>query len=131
MMRASEKPVFIVDDDAASAASVQALMMAEGLTAEVYRSAEDFLAAYDGSTVGCLILDMRLEGKCGLELQQVLLSRGAPLSIIMISGHADVAMRDQARSKGAVAVLEKPYPASELCKWVHAVLSTPNNGDGG
>ena len=123
-----KKTVFIVDDDEASLASLEALMKSEGLDAASYTSAEGFLKAYDGRSDACLVLDMRLGGMSGLELQQALISCGAPLPIIMITGHADEGNRNDAKSNGAIAVLEKPFCASELCKLVHGVLTRAGDG---
>ena len=119
----SETRVFIVDDDVASAASLQALMMAVGIRADVFHSAESFLEAYDRQRPGCLLLDIRLGGMSGLELQKELVSSRAPLAIVMISGHADDADRCQAKSSGAIAFLAKPVDARELCDIVRSAIS--------
>ena len=119
----AESRVFVVDDDVASAASMSALMKSEGLKTESYVSAEAFLDAYDGRPNACLVVDVRLPCMNGLELQQALNERGHKISIVMISGHADREVSDRALENGAVAFLEKPFPANDLCKSVRAALS--------
>ena len=114
--------VYVVDDDVASLMSIQALMSVGGYNVNTFSSAEDFLAEYDGREHGCLILDVRLEGMNGLELQKKLRVCGATLPIIMISGHADAIVHAEAKTNGALAVLEKPFSGSELRDWVRHAL---------
>ena len=102
----SNKLVHIVDDDLASAKSIQALIMSRGWQAAVYHSAEEFLAAFESGTCRCLILDIRLEGMSGLELQKVLLSRGEAIPTIIISGYVDAPAHTEAVANGALAVLQ-------------------------
>lgn len=118
----SDSTVFIVDDDAAAAASVAALAQSLGLQAESFSSAEEFLDRYDGRP-GCLVLDVRLKGMSGLELQQQLDGRGIDLAAIIISGHADRDLYDEALANGAVACLEKPYDGRKFCEALLAALN--------
>ena len=115
--------VYVVDDDRAAAASVEALMIAHGLDVEVFSSAEHFLAGFDTSRPGCLILDVRLPGMNGLDLQEAIASQGIELPIIFISGHADAELRTRAINNGAIDFLEKPFSGERLCETVHAVIS--------
>ena len=115
--------VYIVDDDEPAAASVAALMTSIGLPVQTYATAEKFLAVCDQALAGCLILDVRLSGMDGLELQKELKARECPLPIIMISGHADGELSEKAIANGAVACLEKPFPGEELCGLVRSALS--------
>ena len=121
--------VFIVDDHAASTAGLQALMAAYGIALEAFPTAEAFLEAYDGFTEGCLILDIRLGGgMSGFDLQELLVAKEAPLSIVMISGHADDAEQSRALSNGARAFLTKPFSGAELCTLVRDELAQITEG---
>ena len=108
--------VFVVDDDQAAAESVAALMMSVGRRVEIYDSAETFLAAYDGSRKGCLVLDIRLPGMSGLELQQVLVEQGIDIPVIVMSGHTP-------EPNGVAAFLEKPYSGEKLCEAIQQALA--------
>ena len=119
----AQKTVFVVDDDAAAAASVAALMMSIGLTVETFGSAEEFLDAFTEDRDGCLVLDVRLGGMDGLELQKRLTARGCQLPVIVISGHADRELSEKALGNGAVACFEKPFEGHELCGIVKSVLA--------
>lgn len=118
-----DRTVFVVDDDAAAADSVAALMSAIGLKTEVFGSAEDFLQSFDGNRGGCLVLDIRLTGMSGLTLHETLRERGWQIPTIFISGHADPRMVDDLIEGGAMACLEKPYAGEELCKMVGTALA--------
>lgn len=110
----SEQLVFVVDDDAAARGSVAALVESMGARAAPFPSAEDFLAAYDGSQSGCLVADMRLRGMSGIELLETLSRRPLRPPALMITAFADVPMAVRAMSLGAVTVLQKPYRDQEL-----------------
>ncbi len=102
--------VFIVDDDEAVRDSLSFLMRSVGLQALVYPSADSFLANCPGtSQPGCLILDIRMPGMSGLELQGMLNQRGCRMPILFISGHADVPMAVRALKAGAMDFIEKPF----------------------
>ena len=105
----SSRPiVFVVDDDPSALKAACYLIESFGITAVGYSSAEDFLSAYDADQPGCLVLDMRMPGVSGLDLQRRLAAMGASLPIIIISGHGDVASCAQAFRAGAIDFLEKP-----------------------
>ena len=89
--RKSQPIVFVVDDDPSALKATCFLIESYGLSAVGYSSAREFLDAYDPAQPGCLVLDMRMPGMTGLELQRRLAESGATLPIIMISGHGDVA----------------------------------------
>lgn len=118
-----ETKVFIVDDDMASAESLRALVNAIGYQTELFSSAESFLEAYDGKCSGCLVLDIRLGGMSGLDLQKLLVSSRSPLAIVIISGHADESERRQAKSAGAIAVFDKPFAGSEFCELIRLEMT--------
>jgi FixJ family two-component response regulator len=106
--------VFIVDDDEAVRDSLRWLLEANGYRVRPYISAESFLEDYDPNQVGVLICDVRMPGMSGLELQEQLLARSAPLPIVFITGHGDVPMAVQTMKKGAIDFLEKPFNESDL-----------------
>lgn len=114
--------VFIVDDDEAVRSSVRFLIRSVGLQAQVYPSAQDFLAAYDRRHPGCLLLDVRMPGMSGLELQQELNRRGATIPVVFISGHGDVPMAVEAMQQGAFDFLQKPFRDQDLLDRVQRAL---------
>ena len=101
--------VHIVDDDRAVRDSLSFLMKSVGFESMTYDSAEAFLDKADLNRPGCLIVDIRMQGMSGLELQQLLNERSSKLPVIIITGHGDVPMAVQAMKAGAVDFLEKPY----------------------
>lgn len=101
--------VFVVDDDRAVRDSIALLLSAEGIAAESYATAEAFLEAYQEERPGCLVLDIRMPGMGGLELQQVLAGRQIQLPVLFITGHGDVPMAGRAFRAGAFDFIEKPF----------------------
>lgn len=101
--------VYVVDDHEAVRDSLQALLMSAGWSAQTFASGDEFLAAFDASSRGCLLLDLRLPGINGIELQKRLTDQGSKLRTIMISGHGDVPLAVMAMKVGAVDFIEKPY----------------------
>ncbi|MEM8814789.1 MAG: response regulator transcription factor [Pseudomonadota bacterium] len=121
----SEARVFIVDDDASIRVAMQALMESVDLPHEILASADNFLEKYgDDPKPGCLVLDIRMPGLGGLELQDELLKRGNSMPIIFITGHGDVPMAVEAMQKGAVDFIQKPFRDQELLDRVHLALRT-------
>ncbi len=106
--------VFIVDDDEAVRDSLRWLLEATGYRVRPYASAETFLDEYDPNLIGVLIADVRMPGMSGLELQEQLIARKAPLPIVFITGHGDVPMAVSTMKKGAVDFLEKPFNEADL-----------------
>jgi FixJ family two-component response regulator len=105
-----DKPlVYLVDDDAALRDSLRWLLEAAGHGVVSHACAEDFLDSYDPAQPGCLVLDIRMPGMSGLELQDELARRGYPIPIIFITGHGDVPTAVSAVKKGAIQFLEKPF----------------------
>ena len=121
-MTSTSEIVFIVDDDESVRKSISLFLKASGYTVEQLRSAEEYLerGVYDG--VGCLILDVHLGGKTGLELQKELLSMNSQLPIIFITGQGDIHMSVQAIKNGAVNFLEKPFSNDELVQSISEAL---------
>jgi FixJ family two-component response regulator len=106
--------VFIVDDDQAVRDSMQLSLEKSNLAVETYASADDFLNAYDPDRPGCLVVDIRMPGMSGLELQEALFARDSRLPVIFITGHADIPASVQAMRTGAFDFLEKPYHKDAL-----------------
>ena len=115
------KPVVhVVDDDEALRDSLRWLLESAGHSVADHATAESFLATYDPEQAGCLVLDIRMPGMSGLELQDELKRRGHAIPIIFITGHADVPMAVSAVKKGAIEFIEKPFND-------HAFLALINN----
>ena len=106
--------IHVVDDDAALRRSLLFLLDSVGWRAQAHASAEEFLAAYQPGVPGCLVLDIRMPGMSGLELQQVLRAQGQALPIIFITGHGDVSLAVQAMKQEACDFLEKPFKDQAL-----------------
>jgi len=121
-MNSSEPTVFIVDDDEAVRDSLRMLMKSVGLAAECYASAAEFLDAYDPDRAGCLVLDVRMPGVSGIDLQATLESMHSILPIIFITAHGDVPMAVQAIQSGAVDFMQKPFSDQALLDRVQQVI---------
>ncbi len=118
--------VYVVDDDEAVRDSLTWLLESNGYTIKCQSSAERFLQSLqndDKETVSCLILDVRMPGMSGLELQERLLSEAIPMPIAFITGHGDVSMAVTTMKKGAVDFIEKPFKESELKILVEKMLT--------
>ena len=120
-----ERPptVFIVDDDDAVRNSLRLLLKSVGLTASALASAHEFLSTYDPQQPGCLILDVRMPGMSGLELQQQLNMRGAVIPVIFITGHGDIPMAVEAMQHGAFDFLQKPFRDQDLIDRIQRALA--------
>ncbi|MCK6429778.1 MAG: response regulator transcription factor [Burkholderiaceae bacterium] len=115
--------VYVVDDDEAVRDSLQWLLEASSYRVATYDSAEAFLAGFDPDAIACLILDVRMPGMSGLELQDELLARKLNLPIIFITGHGDVPMAVSTMKKGAVDFIEKPFDQTALKALVERMLA--------
>lgn len=114
--------VYVVDDDEAVRDSIRWLLEASDYRVELYDSGESFIAKYDPNAIAVLLLDVRMNGMSGLEVQEHLLARKADLPIIFITGHGDVAMAVNALKKGAVDFIEKPFDQAALKQQVERML---------
>jgi two-component system, LuxR family, response regulator FixJ len=114
--------VFIVDDDPAARESVAALVGSHGVTTKTFGSAAEFLTAYAPAQRGCLVVDVRMTGMTGLELQEDLKRRGYSIPVIVITGFADVPTAVRAMRAGAVTFLEKPCSDKELWASIQTAL---------
>jgi FixJ family two-component response regulator len=120
---ANESKVFIVDDDPSVRKSLVRLITSVGLAAQAFPSAQDFSnnPAHEGPA--CLVLDVRMPGLSGLDLQAELMRRRRLIPIIFITGHGDVPMSVRAMKAGAVDFLEKPFNDQELVDAIHKALA--------
>jgi FixJ family two-component response regulator len=115
--------VYVVDDDEAVRDSLQWLLEGASYRVQTFDSAERFLAGYDPAAIACLVLDVRMPGMSGLELQEELVRRKAPLPIIFITGHGDVPMAVSTMKKGAVDFIQKPFDQAQLKGLVEQMLA--------
>ena len=111
--------IYIVDDDKSVRKSLKRLMKSAGLKAKTLASAEDFLNSGYQDNPGCLILDVRMPGLSGLELQKQLAATGSKLPIIFITAHEDEKAYNAAMAAGAVAFLQKPFDDQTLLSAIH------------
>ncbi len=120
---ATDRPtVYFVDDDEAVRDSLALLAETAGLRAELFACAEDFLAGFDGDHPGCLVIDLKMPGMSGLDLQRTLNESGVESPIIMLSGHADVDSAVSAMKAGAVEFLQKPFDNAELLLMINSAI---------
>ncbi len=114
--------IFVIDDDEAVRDALGMLIRSVGLEAAPFASALDFLVRYTPDLRGCLLVDIRMPGMSGMDLQEELLDRGSSLPIIFITGHGDVQMAVKAMRRGAFDFLMKPFHDQELLDRVHHAL---------
>ena len=114
--------VFIIDDDAGVRESIQDLVESVSLHAESFATAQGFLSGERRDGPSCLVLDVRLPGTSGLDLQQELSRAGVKIPIIFITGHADIPMTVRAMKSGAVEFLTKPFRDQDLLDVIHRAL---------
>ena len=114
--------VYVVDDDEGVRDSLQWLLEGKDYRVRCYDSAETFLSRYDAREVACLIVDIRMVGMTGLDLQDRLVERKSPLPIVFITGHGDVPMAVNTMKKGAMDFIQKPFQEAELVNLVERML---------
>ncbi len=114
--------VYVVDDDEAVRDSLQWLLEGKGYRVRCYESAETFLGRYDAREVACLIVDIRMAGMSGLELQSRLIETHSPLPVVFITGHGDVPMAVDTMKKGAMDFIQKPFKEEQLVDLVERML---------
>src|SRR5215467_13891733 len=114
--------VFVVDDDVSVRESLRDLLESVSLRVEVFESADTFLASRLPDVPSCLVLDVRLPGRSGLEFQADLTKAGIPLPTIFITGHGDIPMSVRAMKSGAVEFLTKPFRDQDLLEAVRAAI---------
>jgi FixJ family two-component response regulator len=121
-MQQQPATVFIVDDDEGIRNSLRFLLKSVGLATRTLSSAQEFLDAYKQSQPGCLVLDVRMPGMSGLDLQQQLNLRGATIPVIFITGHGDIPMAVDAMQHGAFDFLQKPFRDQDLIDRIQRAL---------
>ena len=114
--------IFIIDDDKSVRRALSMFLSSFDFDVETFGSSEEFLARDEFDSTGCIILDVNLEGKSGLELQEEMISRHSNLPIIFITGHGNVSMSVQTVKKGAVNFLEKPFKEEELLQSIDEAM---------
>lgn len=114
--------VFVVDDDPSVRTAVKRLLASVGLPCETFSNAAEFLARSEGGLSGCLVLDVRMPGASGLDLQKVLNQDGTDLPVIFVTAHADVPLTVRAMKAGAMEVLTKPFDDQALLDAVYQAL---------
>jgi FixJ family two-component response regulator len=119
----AEPTIFVVDDDAGVSRALASAGAQLGHPVRAFPSAADFLAAHDPAAPGCLVLDIKMPGMTGLELQRKLADDGSRLPVVMVSGHADVRIAVEAMTLGALTLLEKPFRLDELISHLRAALA--------
>jgi FixJ family two-component response regulator len=122
-MNDPEPIVFVVDDDRALSDSLACLLDSDGLKAQCFHSAEEFLATYCPDRPGCLLLDIRMEGMSGMDLLSRLEHDKSLLPVIIMTGHGDIPMTVQAMKGGVIDFLEKPVQAEVLLQRIHTALA--------
>ena len=116
--------IAIVDDDEPLREALGSVMKAAGFSIHTFSSAEEFLNLPHRETTACLILDVRLPGMSGIELQRRLLAENSRIPIVFISGHGDAPLREVAITAGAVEFLSKPVRSDALLKAIGSALAT-------
>ena len=124
-----ERPlVFVVDDDVSVCQALKRLLRSAGIQARTLSSAEDFLNQGCHNVPGCLILDVKMPGMNGLELQEKLVKSGSTMPIIFMSAHEDTPAREQAMKAGAEDFLQKPFEDQILIEKINSALNRIKNG---
>lgn len=121
-MDTANATVFIVDDDSAVRDSLMLMIEQEGIQVQTYASSEEFLDAFQNAALGCAILDIRMPGMDGIQLQQELNKRNIQLPVIFLTGHGDIPMSVKAVKAGAVDFLTKPVMRENLLSSVRTAL---------
>jgi FixJ family two-component response regulator len=115
--------IWIVDDDDSIRRALRRLLSAAGYDTRAFESAEDFLESSSCLSEGCLVLDIRLPGMSGLDLQEKLASRGVKLPVIFITAHDNPQWQEKAKKAGAVAYLKKPFSERSLLDAIQVACS--------
>ncbi len=123
---AAEATVFVIDDDARMRAAMERLLKSVGLLAESFATPQDFLRRKPPDGPSCLVLDVRLPGMSGLDVQRKLIDSGVHIPIIFISGHGDIPMTVKAMKSGAVEFLTKPFRDQDLLDAIQEALEREN-----
>jgi FixJ family two-component response regulator len=123
-MSKPESIVYVVDDDESVRESIQSLIRSVGLHVEAFASAQDFLRSKRPDVPGCLVLDIRLPGFSGLQLQRKLADADIRIPIVFMTGHGDIPMTVKAMKAGAVEFLTKPFRDQDLLDAIQQAIET-------
>ena len=124
-VRGDEKPiVFVIDDDPSVRSALDSLIRSVALDVQCFATADEFLRAKRPQAAGCVVLDVRLPGRSGLDFQQEMIKSDIPLPIIFITGHGDVPMSVRAIKAGAIEFLTKPFREQDLLDAIHAGIES-------
>lgn len=115
--------VYVIDDDSSVRASLDSMLRSVGYAVEVFANGQEFLAFASPGMRGCIILDIRLPGASGLEIQRRLAGMGVMVPIVFVTGHGDIAMAVDAMKAGAVEFLTKPYREMDLLEAIRAAFA--------
>jgi FixJ family two-component response regulator len=118
-----EPVIYVVDDDPSVRDSTELMLKSVGFNVKTFSSAQDFLKANLPQDLGCLVLDVRMPGMSGLELQEKLVSAKTPLPVIFITGHGTVPMSVRAMKTGAVDFLQKPFEEQDLLDAINRAIA--------
>ncbi len=118
-----QQTVYVVEDDEAVRDSLELLLKSDGKAVKTYPSATDFLGDYSENMAGCIVLDIRMPGMDGMELQKKLNAKHSLLPIIFVTGHGDVPLAVDAMKEGAVDFIQKPYREEALLEKIEAALA--------
>jgi FixJ family two-component response regulator len=121
-MKQGDSVVFVVDDDASMRQAIGSLIRSVGLRVETFETAQEFLQSKHLDTLGCVVLDVRLPGLSGLDLQRELIARGVNLPIIFITGHGDILMSVRAMKAGALEFLTEPFRDQDFLDAIQKAL---------
>jgi RNA polymerase sigma factor (sigma-70 family) len=114
--------VFVIDDDESMRAAINHLLSAVGLSAHTFRSGKEFLETKLPDLPGCVVLDVRLPGLSGLDLQEKMVEKGVHFPVIFITGHGDIPMSVQAMKAGAIDFLTKPFRDQDLLDAIRSAI---------
>ena len=115
--------IFVVDDDASVRTAIRRLLLSLHLPVRLFASAEQFLSRTDRTARGCLVLDLRLPGMTGLQLQKQLVTDEWKLPVIVVTAHDDEESRDASLRLGAISYLRKPFDRQQFLKSIHAAIA--------
>jgi len=127
-MSTTEPVIFVIDDDKSVRDSLRRLFTSVGLTVQVFPSAQAFLSSPRPNSPGCLVLDVRLPGLSGLDLQRELARTDAPLPIVFLTGHGDIPMSVRAMKAGAIEFLTKPFREQDLLDAIRQAIERDRAG---
>jgi FixJ family two-component response regulator len=123
------RTVFVVDDDPQLREALEGLLNSVNLNVETFESPQVFLKAFDPARAGCLVLDVRMPGMSGLELQRTLVSQDVHIPTVILTSYADTRITAEALQAGALSVIEKPYSPQNLLDQIQQALASYVSGN--